>query len=909
MAILRVFLSRLRGVWQRDQSNHELAEELNAHIDLAIEEKMQRGLSCEQARQDALREFGGMTQVKERYRIQRGLPWLDAIMRDMHYAMRQLRRTPGFTVIVILTLALGVGAVTAIFSVVNGVLLRPYAFENSGRVIVWRESIRELEHIAPLLPDNYKHYLNLKEHAKTIGDAAIVQPSGFSVSAGTEMNVSEEMAHPQEAEGMAISANFFSVLGVTPALGRVFTAEETQPGKNHVVIMTWPAWQRLYHGDPLVLGKTMHIDGAPVTIVGVLPQSFRFPVMSVMPNGATFGSTERYEFFRPLVPLPSELTTEDAEFNYVVVARLKSGATIAQAQSELDGIEKAAATAAHLTVHLSVIVEPFAQEITGDVRKPIWLLFTAVFSVLLMACINLANLQIARTISRVRETALRAALGAGQWRLVQGVLIENFLLGIAGGIGGIFCAMLCERFLVLKAANLPRMNEIHLNLSMLAVALCFSILTAVGFGLLPTLRALRIPPQSAMQTASGRATGTRDAVQSRRLLVTIEVACSVALLMVTALMARSFSHLLTEERHFNAKRIAMVRADLSGPRYSSGPGFPDDPGADRGSLARSVMIDRTLMRLQSTPGIESVAVTSVLPLSGSTSVDGLVRPDHPVPRALEPMADRRFVSPGYFATMSIQIKAGREFTAQDRINPRVVILSQKAAEAAFPGEDPLGHKLLHWDRIYTVIGITSDARINDLRHNDAIYYLPHWDFPPTVPVFLVRSAQSAETTIPLIRKAIWDADPEVAIPAVTTLEMQVNDSLATDRFQAIMLSSFGAAALLIAILGIYGVLTYSVSLRTQEFGVRLALGSSRSRLVRLVLYDASYPVLGGIALGLLGAAGVVRWMRSLLYQTSGADPWAIGLSLAVLLCAAFLAALLPVHKAASVDPMQALRTE
>jgi putative ABC transport system permease protein len=909
MERLRIILSRVRAFWQRDKLNRELAEELSAHIDLAMAEKIRRGSSREEARREALREFGGMAQVKEQYRAQRGLPWIDILLHDTRYALRQLCRTPGFTMTAVVTLALGVGAVTAVFSVVNGVLLRPYAFEDSDRVIVWRESIREMEHTAPLLPDNYKHYLNLKEHAKTIADAAIVQPSGFSVSVASETNAVDEMAHPQEAEGMAISANFFSVLGVAPMLGRSFTAEETQPGKNHVVMMTWPAWQRLFHADPLVLGRTMYIDGAPVTIVGVLPQSFRFPVMSVMAGGATFGSTERYEFFRPLVPMPSDLTADDAEFNYVVVARLKPGATVTQAQSELDGIEKASAIAAHLTIHLSVIAEPFAREITGDVRKPIWLLFAAVFSVLLMACINLANLQIARGVSRVRETALRAALGAGRWRLIQGILIENLLLGIAGGIGGVLCALAGERFLLMKAANLPRMNELHLSLPMLALALCFSILTALGFGILPALRALRVPPQGAMQVASGRATGTRDAVRSRRLLVTIEVACSVTLLIVTALMARSFSHLLTEERHFNAERIAMVRADLSGPRYSSDVDFTGAPGTDRGSIARSAMIDRTLMHLREMSGVESVAVTSVLPLSGSTSIDALVRPDHPVPRALEPMADRRFVSPGYFATMGIPLESGREFSEQDRSNPRVAILSQKAAEAAFPREDPLGRKLLRRGRIYTVIGVTADARINDLRRNDAVFYLPHWDFPPTVPVFLVRSAQSAEAIIPLVRKAIWSTDSEVAIPAVTTLELQVKDSVATDRFQAIVLSGFGTAALLIAVLGIYGVLAYSVSQRTQEFGIRLALGSGRRRLMQLVLRDASYPVLGGMVLGLLGAAGAVRWMQSLLYQTRGADPWAIGVSLMVLLCAASLAALLPVRRAACVDPMEALRAE
>ena len=906
---IRILLNRCASMLRTHRLDADLDEELRAHIEIAVEENLRRGMTPQAARREALRSFGGVTQYKERYRAQRGLPWLETVLQDARYALRQLRKSPGFTATVILTLALGVGAVTAIFSVVNGVLLRPYAFEDSGRVIVWRESIRELEHVAPLLPDNYRHYMNLKAHAGTIEDAAILQPAGFSVATDEQSGSSSAIEHPQMAEGLAISPNFFSVLGVTPMLGRVFTQDEAQSGRDREVIMTSAAWHRLYHGDPSVLGKILRIDGAAVTIVGVLPQSFRFPVISVMPGQATFGSTERYEFFRPLVPSANELVAQDGDFNFVVVARLKPGVSLAQAQSELDGIEKATAAADHLAIHLSVIVEPFAQEITGEVSKPIWLLFAAVFGVLLMACVNLANLQIARGVTRAQETALRAALGAGRARLLQGVLIENLLLGLAGGIGGILCALLGEKLLILKAANLPRMNEIHLSAPMLALALGLAVSTALAFGILPALRGLRANPRGVLQANASRTTSGRDAVRSRRVLVAVEIACSVTLLIVTALVSRSFSRELTQERHFSAERVAMVRADLSAPRYSSGPGLPDDPGADRGSKARDAMIDRELDRLRSLPGVQAAAMTNVLPLSGDMSVDGLVRPDHPVPRGQEPMANRRFISPGYFDAMRIPLIAGRDFSLQDKENPRVVVLSQKAAQAAFPGEDPLGRTLTHWGRIYTIVGITADARINDLKRNTPIYYLPYWDFPPIIPVFLVRSSQSADAMIPAIRQSIWSVDPEVAIPAVTTLATQVDDSVATERFQALVLSSFGGAALLIAVLGIYGVLAYSVSLRTHEFGIRMALGSSRGSLARLVLKDASYPTLGGIALGLLGASAALRWIRSLLYETNIADPWAIGLSIAVLLLAALVAALLPVRKATRIDPLQALHTE
>ncbi len=826
---------------------------------------------------------------------------MQSLAQDFRYALRQLRKAPGFTVTALLTIALGVGAVTAVFSVVDGILLQPYAFRDPGQVVVWRESIREMENVNPLLPDNYRHYLNLKTHANSIQDAAIMQNPVFSISTGID--------HPEMTEGLTVSPNFFSVLGVAPFLGRAFAPEEAQRGKDKKIILTWGAWQRLFHGSPSVLGSTLRVGGEAHTIVGVMPKSFRFPVISVMPGEATHGSTERYELFKPLVPADYELTANDAEFNYVVVARVKPGVSIQQAQSELDGIEKATAASDHLDIHLSVIVEPFAEEITGNVSKPLWLLLAAVASVLLMACVNLANLQIARGMARDHETALRSALGAGRGRLFQSVLAENVLLGLGGGLGGIFFALFGEKLFVLIAATLPRLNEVRLSAPMLAFALGLSILTSLGFGILPALRSLRVAPQSALQSNSTRLSSNKNAVRTRGLLVAFEVACCITLLIVVGLITRSFSRLLTQDRDFSSQQVALARADLSDTRYSSGEGMPNDPGADAGSMARDAMIDRTLDRLRTMPGVQSAALTNVLPLTGDTGVDGLARPDHPVPEAQIPMANRRFISPGYFGTMKIPLLAGRDFSEEDRKNPRVVIVSDKTAKTAWPDENPLGRTIQHWGRIYTVVGIAADARINDLKRNAPVFYLPYWDFPPTSPVFLVRSSQTVEALGTEMRQAIWSIDPDISIPTVVSLDSQVDESVATEEFQTVILSSFGGAALLLAVLGIYGVLAYSVSLRTQEFGIRIALGSSRARLARQVLLDASYPIVGGIALGLVGAALATHWVRSLLYETSAVDPWAIGLSMAVLVTAALLASLLPARDAASIDPMRVLRGE
>ncbi|PYX70889.1 MAG: hypothetical protein DMG78_17295, partial [Acidobacteria bacterium] len=801
----------------------------------------------------------------------------------------------------LLTIALGVGAVTAVFSVVNTVLLRPYPFRDPGQIVVWRETIQEIQQAEPLLPDNYRHYLNLKSRATSIQDAAIVQTAGFSVSAGVD--------HPQMTEGLAVSPNFFSVLGVTPLIGRVFMPEEAQSGRDQEVILTWGAWQRLFHGDPSVIGTNLRVSGEPKTIVGVMPKAFRFPVMSVMPGQATYGSTDRYEIYKPLAPDPEELTANDGDFNFLVVARLKPGVSMQQAQSELDGIEKATAAADHLAIHLGVVVLPFSEEISGNVSKPLWLLLAAVGSVLLMACVNLANLQLARSVARQHEMALRAALGAGRRRLFQGVLAENLLLGLGGGVGGILFADLGEKLFVRIAAVLPRLNEVHLSAPMLVFALGLSIVTSLGFGVLPALRSFRVMPQSALQASSIRLSSSKQAAHTRKMLVAIEVACSITLLIVTGLITRSFSHLLTQDRAFNSQSVSVARADLSSSRYSSGEGIPDNPGADPGSLARDEMIDRTLDKLRALPGVQSVAATSVIPLTGDTNVDGIHRVDHPVPEGQVPMANRRFISPGYLSTMRIPLIAGRDFSEEDRKNPRVVIVSEKTARAVWPDENPLGRSIRHWGRVYTVVGVTADARISDLKRDVAVYYLPYWDFPPATPVFLVRSSQTIQGLGPEMRQTIWSVDNDISIPTVISLDAQVNESVATEKFQTIILSSFGGAALLLAVLGIYGVLAYSVSLRAQEFGIRIALGSSRSKLVHQVLMDASYPMAGGMAMGLLGAALATRWVRSLLYETSPADPVVIGSGMAILIVAALLASLLPARNAAATDPMHVLRGE
>jgi len=810
--------------------------------------------------------------------------------------MRTLRKSPGFALTALLTLGLGIGSVTAVFSVVDAVLLKPFAFRDPGSLIIVRQVARERNE--PPGPDNYKQYLNWKTNSKALADAAIFRNRGYSVSLFG--NTSSDTDHPSIVSGLEISPNFFSVLGVRLLLGRSFLPAETIEGRDQEVILSWSAWQKYFHGDPDAIGRTVRMGGIPQIVVGITPRGFSFPHMKEMSTAVWQRGVEPYEVFKPLLPDMSD----SGNHNYLVVGRLRSGVALAQAQSELDVLQQAyARSVPSAAADTGVLVEPLTQEVTGRVSTALWLLLAAVGAVLLIGCVNLANLQLARAVTRERELAVRAALGAGTGRLVWSTLTESLVLGVVGGALGILLSFTgVQMFVAAAPGSLPRLNEVHVSWPALLAAAGLSIMTALLFGLLPALRSIRVDPQRAMQTSPTRIANTREGQRTRNLLVGGEVACTVVLLIVTGLLVRSFSQLLTQERDFDASHITLAGVSLSTPRYGNS---PEEAGAVRQSF-----IDRTLTNLSQLPGVESVAMTSELPIAGETWVSSIVRKERPLPPGQEPNANIRWVSPSYISTLKIPLLAGRDLQPSDQNHPTNVLISEQAAREAWPGENPLGKTFeVGGENAYTVVGIVADARINDLKRTASMVYVPYWDNPWWRAYFLIRSPQPTAALADSIRRTIWNVDPEVAISTLKSLDDQVNDSVATERFQAMLLSSFGMAALLLAVLGVYGVLAYSVSLRQQEFGIRVAMGSGKTALVRLVMRQAAIPVVGGIVAGLALASGATRWIGSLLYETKAGDPGVIMASIGLLLAAAFMAALLPARRAASVDPMRALRTE
>jgi len=820
---------------------------------------------------------------------------------DIRFSIRQLRKSPGFTLTAILTLALGIGAVASVFSVVNAVLLKPFAYHDPGRLVVMREVVEEMRDQYPALPFNYLHYLRLKKDSKTIEDATVFQNHGVSVSTNDD--------HPHIIGAVSVSPNFFHVLGVQPILGRDFTPEEATKGRNNVVVLSWNGWQELFSGDPNVIGKTLRMGGEANTVIGVLPRDFRFPDIAMapgMPSSVSNAAPARANnIFHPLIPYPGALTSDTFDYNFSVIGRLRPGVTISQARAELDRLQKAHALTAHLPIHIGIYLQPFLEDVTASISKALWLLFAAVGSVLLIACVNLANLQLARAVATERETAVRAALGASRSQLVITRLTESFVLAAIGGIAGVGLAFLGVRLLIAAApANIPRLNDVSVNLPVLLFAVGLSIFTAVLFGVLPALRSLRVNPQAALQSNPARVANTRQGSTTRGLLVAAEVACTVVLLVITGLVLRSFSHVLRQNRGFDSSHVTVAQVDLYSPQYGdSQPNY---------KAAKTAFIDRALAALAQLPGVQSVAMTSALPFTGETWIDSLDRVDHPLPPGEQPKINVRWVSPGYLPTMRIALLDGRNISDADRSSPNQVLISEQTARVAFPGENPVGHKIRGFggdDTVKTIVGVVADARVNGLKDVAAMVYLPYWDNPPWGVSFLMRGSEASNAIMPEMRRVIWNIDPQVAIPTMKSLDDQISDSLSADRFQTLLLSSFGAAALLLALLGVYGVLAYSVSLRQQEFGIRIALGSDKSRLTALVLRQAAWPVLTGAAAGLVLAFVAARWVRSLLYQTQPVDPVAIAGSLALLIGAATLAAVLPARRAARIDPIEVLRNE
>lgn len=879
--------------WRRREREQDLEREIRSDLELETEEQEANGLSPQDARYAARRAFGNVTWVKEEVRVMWGWTLWETIFRELRYAARTLRKSPGFAATAFLTLALGIGASTAVFTVVDSVLLKPLAFHESGRLVACWERLRSLGDDAT--GPNSRHVEVWRQRATAFSGLTYLRNMDMGLTLGSE--------YPRVTSVVVTIPNFFDVLQVRALLGRTFVAEDGVQGHDGVAVLTYPLWQELFQGDPGVIGATIRLGDAPHQVVGVLPADFHFPSGSVL---RAFRRTDQSvtvapdpSVFFPIAIDVNQLPWNGNYGNWVTLGRLNPGVTIEQASAQLNPIQAQiladpAWPGDRRPGTLGAWVQPMQEAMVGDSRTALRLLMAAVLGLMLIACLNLANAQLGRSLTRSRESAVRTALGAARWRLMWSVLAENLLLAVLGGAAGILLAVgALDLFMRDTPVGLPRLSEIHLNLSVLLFSILLTFGASLLSALLPAVRLLTVDPQASLQLSSSRSFGCRHGNRLRRWLIGLQVAGCTALLLVTGLFSKSLLHLLTEEKGFDTSEVAVAEVRLT----------PQSYGEDQ---SRVHFDDAILANLRAIPGVQSAAMVSAMPLGGESWVEEIQRVDKPDLES--PLINLRWVSPGYFEVTRQRLVAGRFFEERDR-NLSNVVLSGSEAKALWGSGDPIAGQVEIEGRTFTVIGVVADSRSTSLKTPPArMAYVHYIDRPPFPTYFLVR-APNAGGLLSAMRAAIWKYDPEVTIARVKTLGAQLTDSLATERFETLVLLSFGSAALLLAMLGIYGVLNYSVVSRKQEIGVRMALGATRAKVYALTFGEAGTPVFAGVIAGLAASLLAGRAIQSLLYGTRAVDPPVILMVTGVFLLSAAPAAFLPARRAASVDPMEALRAE
>jgi putative ABC transport system permease protein len=784
---------------------------------------------------------------------------------------------------VILSLAVGIGANTAIFSLINGVLLRPPAYPAPDRLVAITLFAPRFLKSYPALPVSIGFFEAWRKQLTSFQEIGVSQSADFNLTGDGQ---------PEQVRGALVSASIFRVLGANPQRGRLLTDEEDAKGRDDVVLLADSLWKRRFHSDPSIAGRKILVDGKPCTVAGVLPPGFLFPMESQFRVGS---GTLEPELYKTIGFTPDQLTVEFGDLNYWPIARLRDGVTLAKAQSELNVVQ------ADLTRKFPEKVEAnmvFLQErMVGNSRRGLVLILSAVGAVLLVLCVNLANLSLARAAGKARDAAIRTALGASRARLVRQSLVECTLLAMAGGALGIALAWAGVKALLAAApVDLPRLNEVTLDLRVLGFAVALSILTGLIFGALPAVRLARQAPFETLKSGSRGTTEGRRGLQLRSLLVSLEVGLSAALLVTAGLLIASFTRLLSIDRGFNVDRVLSMNLSILSTRY------PNEP-------TRAEFYRRVLDQARAMPGVRNASFVSALPLTGETWIDIVgIENDTRGPAAL-PSTNVRFISPAYFETLGIRLLEGRDFGDEDR-ERKVVIISASLAKRLWGDADPLGRRMRHSDQTVEVIGVTPDIRGTSLDQEPVnMLYDPYWRRTRLSASLLVRTVMDPRQAVASLRQSIWKIDPEVTIPQVRTMDEVLSRSVAQRRFQMSLVLLFAAAALALAAFGAYGVLSYAVNRRIPEMGIRMALGAERAHVLRMILRQGMTPVLAGLLAGGLGALALGRYLENLLFQVSPRDPLAFAVSTVVLVAVSSAACLVPARRATMVNPVDALRIE
>ena len=804
---------------------------------------------------------------------------------EIRYAIRGLLRDRVFALMIVLSLAVGIGANTAIFSLVNGVLLQPPDFPHPERLVALTQWAPKLLKSYPALPVSIAIYAEWRKQISSFENIGIAQASVFNLTGSGQ---------PEQVRGAIVSSAIFPVLGVQPKLGRGFTDQEDQSRHDQVVILADSLWRRRYQADPSIVGRKILIDGKPHEVVGVLPASFIFPREEKI-GARTLG--ENLEIYKPVGYDSGDLKLRMGDFNFWATARLRPAVSAARAQAELNVVQAAISKQIPGDLDLHATLIPLQERMVGDVRQGLVLLMAAVGAVLLVLCVNLANLSLARAAGRARDAAIRTALGASRRRLLTQAIAESTLLSLTGGALGVVLAYWCLRALLAAAPiDLPRLQEVRVDAHVLFFALAISLLTGLIFGALPALRSVRSVPMETLKSAGRGNTEGRGGLRVRNLLVGLEVGLSAALLVTAGLLIASFVRLMAVDKGFQVDRVLAINLSLLSTKY---------PQASE----RAAFFQRVLEKAARMPGVQSASVVSALPLMGETWIDIVGKEHDSRPMVELPSTNVRFISPAYFQTLRVGLRDGRDFEEQDR-NRKVAIVSASLAQRLWGPENPVGRKLEDNGQALEVVGITPDFRSTGLdREPVNMLYIPYWQRPRLGASLLVRTAMDPRSIANTLRAAVWEIDGEVTVPEVRTLEEVLSRSVGQRRFQMLLVVLFALAALALAAFGTYGVLSYAVTRRTGEMGIRMALGAQRSDVLGMVLRQGMMPVLAGLAAGVVSAIALGRYLESLLFQVSPRDPLAYAVSGAVLLIVSVAACLVPARRATRVSPIDALRFE
>jgi putative ABC transport system permease protein len=871
-----------RNLLHRDRVERDLAEEIDAYLEMLIQAKVAEGLQPEDARRAALIELGGVDQVKERVREVRVGYLLGTVWQDVRYGVRTLVKSPAFTIVAVLSLALGIGANTAIFSVVNGILLRPLPYPEPERIVaVWHTPPQESFPGATRFSVSPGNYLDWKDQSRAFEQMAIYQYAGLSLSAG---------ADPVPITGAAVSSDFFSVLRTQVDKGRTFSPDEEQPGRDQVVVLSQGLWRRTFGANPNLIGQTVTLNSRSYTVIGIMPAGFEFPLEA--------------ELWVPLAWDAAEKQTR-AIHDYLVIARLKQDASLAQAQAEMSTISsRLEQQYPEANRGWGALVIPLKEDMVGDVRPALLVLFSAVGFVLLIACANVANLMLARGANRRKEIALRIALGATRGRLIRQLLCESVLLAVVGGLLGLLLAGWGGQLLVrLSAGSLPNAGEVGMDSWALGFTLLVSLIAGVLAGVAPAMQFSKNEISETLKQGSGRGGGGSVKQRTRKALVVCEVALSLILLVGAGLMIRSFWKLQSVDPGFDTSNTLTLSVGLSPTRYSE-------------PQQQLAFHDRVLEQIRAQPGVVAVGSTTTIPLTGGGSRQPFTVEGRPTPPVSEqPLAQTRYVSPDYFRAMGIPLRQGRPFDDRDRDGaPQVVIISEAMARHFWPGQNPVGQRLtasFHQQQgPREIVGVVGDVKSRGLDDDAAAtMYLPFRQAPRPWITFVARTASDPQGFVQPVSRAVYVVDREQALSSVRTMEQVLTESLSGRSFNMRLLMTFAGLALVLAAVGVYGVMNYSVMLRRRELGIRIALGARGPDVLRLVLGQGLALTLIGVGVGMAGAYALTRLMASLLYGVTATDFVTFGSVSGVIILVGLLASFLPARRATKVDPMIALRSE